>query len=320
MPFDHPPAEDSAFSLPSSDNGPVSIIDDIVFRIHCANRHSTNLSILKYCEFQGFLVTGQHSGTHWIKWMLSHALAHRYGVAPPRYHNNASSNALVGHPKHPRIHPRLPRIASSHSIAPYALEWAWLRAVRRPPPYVVVVRDVRDVMVSNYEKWRPDYGVPFSRYVAGDPRGKAYVCDAWEYVRFLNRWGEVARRYPDETLVLRYEDFRRDPLASLRRLGRHFRLDLSDDDLMAGVAVGSKEFMMTRQDPDVAEKPVRPDGARGARFSPADLGTLHRILDRHLRHDFGYGYFDRPRGYQVPGAALSAAAAQPRAPLAAVSG
>jgi hypothetical protein len=279
-----------------------NILSDLVFGAHCTNRHSTNFSILKYIDFQGFLVTGQHSGTHWIKWMLSHALAHRYGVDPPRYFNNASSNELIGHPKHNRRYPHLPRIASSHSIPPDALQWSWLRKLRRPPPYAVVVRDVRDLMISNYEKWRHDYQVPFSRYVAGDPRGKAYVCDAWWYVRFANQWGAIAQRYPEQTLVLRYEDFRRDPLENLRALATHFSLDLSDEDLRAGIAVGSKEHMARYQDPDVQEKPVRPDGAGDTCFSPADLAVLGAILDRHLKHDFGYAYFEQPRGYQIPGA------------------
>ena len=236
-------------------------LDDLIFWAHGLDRHTTNLSLLKYYNFQGFLVTAQNSGTHWIKWMLSHAVAHRHGVEPPRYFNNDSSNDLIGHPRHQRIHPRLPRIASSHSIPPYPLDWAWLRAVRRPPPYAVVVRDLRDTLVSNYEKWRSQYGVPFSRYVLGDPGGKAFRTDVWWYMRFLNRWGDIAERYPDETLVLRYEDFRQDPLRNLDRLARHFRLDLSEADLLAGVAVGSKSFMMTRQDPAVAERPIRPDGA-----------------------------------------------------------
>jgi hypothetical protein len=275
-------------------------VNDLVFRVHGINRHSTNLALLKYYDFQGFLVTGQHSGTHWIKWMLSHALAHRYGVEPPRYFNNDSSNDLIGHPKHERIHPHLPRIASSHSIPPYAIDWAWLRQIRRPPPYAVVVRDIRDALISNYEKWRTEYGVPFSRYVAGDPRGKAFVCDVWWYVRFLNRWGEIAGRHPQATLVLRYEDFRKDSLDNLRRLARHFRLDLSDADLLAGVAVGSKEYMMARQDPQISERPIRPDGVEGARFSTRDLEVLAGILDRNLQHDFGYRYFEKPRGFQIP--------------------
>ena len=286
---------------------------DLRFRVHGLNRHTTNLALLKYYDFQGFLITGQNSGTHWIKWMLSHALAHRYGVEPPRYFNNDSSNDLIGHPKHERIHPRLPRIASSHSIPPYALDWAWLRAIRRPPPYAVVVRDIRDVLVSNYEKWRTDYGVPFSRYVAGDPRGKAYVCDVWWYVRFLNRWGEIARKHPGETLALRYEDFRKDPLDNLRRLARHFSLDLTDSDLLAGVAVGSKEYMLARADPQITERPIRPDGAEGARFGPRELELLAGILERNLKHDFGYRYFATPRGFQTPPAPRGERAVRPAA-------
>lgn len=285
----------------STPGRPTETIADALFRVHGLNRHCFNLSILKYVNFQGYLVTGQNSGTHWIKWMLSHALAHRYGVAPPRYFNNDSSNDLIGHPKHPRRYPHVPRIATSHSVPAYALDWAWLRAVRRPPPYAVVVRDVRDVLISNYEKWRGDYGVPFSRYVAGDPGGRAFTCDAWWYVRFLNRWGEIARRYPEETLVLRYEDFRGDPQGNLRKLAGHFSLDLSDADLAAGLAVGSKQTMIRHQDPDIREQPIRMDGAGQTRFSAQDLKTLGAILDRHLQHDFGYPYFQVPRGYQTAG-------------------
>ena len=297
----HTSASGAAADSCSNASSPLQyVVNDFVFRIHGLNRHTTNLALLKYHDFQGFLVTGQNSGTHWIKWMLSHALAHRYGVEPPRYFNNDSSNDLIGHPKHERIHPHLPRIASSHSIPAYAVDWAWLRKIRRPPPYAVVVRDVRDVLISNYEKWRADYGLPFSRYVPGDPRGKAFVCDVWWYMRFMNRWGDIARRHPQETLVLRYEDFRKDPLENLRRLARHFRLDLSDTDLLAGVAVGSKEYMMARQDPQITERPIRPDGVEGARFSARDLKVLTGILDRNLKHDFGYRYFSEPRGFQVP--------------------
>jgi hypothetical protein len=276
-----------------------SRFQDSVFRLRCLNRHSTNLAIMKYVDFQGFLVTGQHSGTHWIKWMLSHALAHRYDVSPPRYMNNKSSNELVGHPKHRRPYPHLPRIASSHSIPPYALEWAWLRALRRPPPYAIVVRDIRDVLISNYEKWRSRYKISFSRYVAGDPRGKRFVCDAWWYIRFLNRWGTIAERWPSETLVLRYEDFRLDALGSLQRLCDHFRLELSRGDLEAGVAMGDKAVMAKYQDPSISVRPLRLDGEGDAQFSERDLARLGTILDGHLKHDFGYRYFEQPRGYQI---------------------
>jgi|ERR1700733_938331 Sulfotransferase domain len=279
---------------------------DLAFRMRCLNRNNFALALMKYVNFDGFLITGQHSGTHWIKWMMSHAIAHHYGVPPPKYMNNSSSNELIGHPKHPRRYPDLPRIASSHSIPPYALQWKWVRRLRKPPPYAVVVRDVHDLLISNYEKWRESYAVPFSQYVAGDPRGKAYVCDVWWYVRFANRWGDVAQRHPLETLVLRYEDFRKYPLESLQRLCQHFGLELTEDDLTAGIAVGSKEIMARHQDPNIDEKPVRQDGRGATHFSREDLITLDSILRRHLRHDFGYSYFDEPRGFQVTGAQTNA--------------
>jgi Sulfotransferase domain len=287
------------FEIPlDSTRYPRGLLNDFTFTLHSLNRNLFNLALMKYINYDGFLITGQHSGTHWIKWMLSHAIAYRYGIPPPRYINNESSNELIGHPKHPRLYPMLPRVASSHSIPPYALQWSWVRGVRKPPPYTVVVRDVRDILISNYEKWRAIYNVPFSHYVAGDPLGKAYVCDAWWYVRFANRWGDIAQRHPKETLVLRYEDFREDPKDGLRQICDHFGLDLRDDDIDAGMAVGSKEIMMRHQDPSVDEKPVRPDGQGDTRFSQSDLLVLAGILRRHLRHDFGYAYFELPRGFR----------------------
>jgi hypothetical protein len=118
-------------------------------------------------------------------------------------------------------------------------------------------------------------------------------------VRFANRWGDVAQRHPLETLVLRYEDFRKDPFESLQRLCHHLRLELTEVDLAAGIAIGSKEIMTRHQDPNIDEKPVRPDGRGGTHFSREDLITLGDILGRHLRHDFGYSYFEEPRGFQV---------------------
>lgn len=272
---------------------------DLAFRLHSFNRDSFNLALLKYRDFQGFLITGQHSGTHWIKWMLSHALARRYEVPPPRYFDNASSNDLIGHPKHPREHPHAPRLASSHSIAPHALSWAWLRGLAAPPPYVVVVRDIRDVLVSNYEKWRHAYGVSFADYVAGDPRGRAYVCDVWWYLRFKNRWGDVASRFPDQTLVLRYEDFQADRIGALRQIARHFGLPLTSADLAFGAAAGSKARMARHRDPDIDQQALRPTGVGDAALGEAEHAILRDILGRHLRHDFGYDYLPEARGLQV---------------------
>lgn len=164
------------------------------FALHCLNRDWTNFAMLRYRDYQGFLVTGQNSGTQWLKFMLSLALAAEHGVEPPKYFNNASSNDIIGHPKHKRKYPQLPRIASAHSIPHAALPT--LYGSMNFPPYVVLVRDIRGALISNYAKWRERYQVPFDVYVAGDPSGESYVCDVWWYVRFLNAWGRMAAVKP----------------------------------------------------------------------------------------------------------------------------
>lgn len=276
--------------------------NDAAFRLHCLNRDNANLSLLKYSGFQGFLVTGQHSGTHWIKWMLSHAMAHHYNVPPPKYFNNPSSNDIIGHPKHARMHPQLPRIASSHAIPPTPMQWAWVRRWRKLPPYALVVRDMRDVLVSNYEKWKHEYKVSFAEYIEGDPWSQKYVTDVWNYTRFLNRWGEVISRCaPGEVAVLKYEDVKKDPAAALQKISAQFRLPLGAESFAAGAAAGSKDFMAQHHDPENKAHALRPDGKGDTAFTPELEARLREILARNLRHDFGYRFFDAPRGFQGQG-------------------
>lgn len=165
------------------------------------------------------------------------------------------------------------------------------------PPYVVVVRDIRKVLVSNYEKWRDRYQCSFSRYVEGDPRGNAFITDAWQYIRFMNRWGDVASRFPAETKVIRYEDIRTNTKHALQGITRHFGIELNDADLAAGLMVGTKDVMNLSHDPAVEAKALRLDSALEVSFSLDDTAVLQRILGNHLRHDFGYNYFINARGF-----------------------
>jgi len=260
------------------------------FALHCLNRDWTNFAMIRYRDFDGFLVTGQNSGTQWLKYMLSLALAAEYGVEPPQYFNNASSNDIIGHPKHKRKYPQLPRIASAHSIPHAALPLIY--HAMNFPPYVVLVRDMRDALISNYAKWRERYQVPFDVYIAGDPSGSKYVCDAWWYVRFLNAWGRMATAYPGRILTLRYEDLRKTPAPGLAAIGRHFGISLSDRAIEAAVQGSSKSAMQAREDPKTGEKVIRVDAGSESDpvFGPHEKAILARILKANLRYDFGYDY------------------------------
>jgi hypothetical protein len=174
-------------------------------------------------------------------------------------------------------------------LAAYPVDWAWLRAMAPLPPYAVVVRDIRDVLVSNYEKWKTKYDVPFAEYVKGDPLGKRYNCDVWWYLRFVNRWGAVKQRYPDQTLILKYEDFRADPRGQLVKLLGHFGVTLSDASIDAGVKAGSKDFMALHHNPDVEVYGVRAD-SDDQHWDAESTAILRGILKKHLKHDIGYDY------------------------------
>lgn len=99
---------------------------------------------------------------------------------------------------------------------------------------------MRDVLVSNYEKYKDRYGLSFSEYLRGDPSGHRYLIDIWWYIYFMNLWGRVVERFPERTLVIRYEDMMQDPEHELQRLCRHFALKIESEVFEYAVAESSK--------------------------------------------------------------------------------
>ncbi len=264
------------------------------FAFHAWRREVSNASILKYRDYQGFLVTSANSGTQWLNYMLSLAIARRLDLPPPRYVNNEASNEFIGHPKHPRIHPQAPRLASTHSIPHRLFDSRLLRGCIAFPPFAVLVRDIRAVLVSNYERFRVQETESFSTFLRGDITGNRHRADIWWCLRFHNRWGRVLERFPAETLLLRYEDLRRDTKRELARLAGHFRLDIDESDLDHAVAHATKEAMAKRIDPGASatdRRFVRFDERQPlAWFSAEDLAFFRQTLRENLRHDLGYDY------------------------------
>ncbi|MGR8920570.1 MAG: sulfotransferase domain-containing protein [Gammaproteobacteria bacterium] len=264
----------------------------LAFRWHCWRRDVSNFALLKYRDFDGFLVTMQHSGTHWLKFMLSVALAEELGLPPPQYVHNDSSNDFIGHPKHARRYPQAPRIASTHSI-PHALyDSRLLRAFLRFPPNVVLVRDLRAALVSNYEKWKTRYDVPFSQYLRGDPSGRRYIMDIWNGLHFMNRWARVRRRFPRAVRLIRYEDLEADTATVLAGVFSHFGLDIGAAAITTAVAAGSKDNMAARLDPQAPVQNIirRSERPPSEWFDAADRAFFERTVERYLDERCGYDF------------------------------
>ncbi len=260
------------------------------FRWHCLRRDVSNFALLKHRHFDGFLVTMQHSGTHWLKYMMSCALALQLDLPAPRFVHNDSSNDFIGHPRHARCYPDAPRLASTHSVPHALFDSRLLRLGMELPPYVVLVRDLRAALVSNYEKWKDRYGVSFKTYLRGDPRGRRYIFDIWGGMHFLNRWARVARRFPATTLEVRYEDLQASPELLLARIFQHFDITIAQQHIAAAVAAGSKQSMATKLDPASPIRNIVRDDQRpsAAWYDAEDRAFFDAVLARCL--DDGHGY------------------------------
>jgi hypothetical protein len=243
--------------------------------------------LLKYGgKVDGFLFTAKDSGTHWLRFMLSAAIAHHLDLPPPIRSSGPDSNIFIGHPRQTPVHPQAPRIGSSHTI-PSRLSLLPIRLGLAPlPPTVVLARHIPEALVSYFVKWSEGGKLgDLSDFVRRPPPGVRRIDDIWWFVRFFNRWGQIARMAPDRVMVVRYEQLRADPAAMIRQIWAHWGVTLDEADIAAAVKAGSREQVTQKLDPTLGETIV-PDRARreGARLSPHDRVLVWRIMARHLRH------------------------------------
>ena len=284
------PAELVALAyLPPTVAGP-SCWQNMQFFVRVLRADLANFFLLQYRCVDGFLITGKNSGTHWLKFMLSRAIARQFNVAPPSHSSGREADRLIGHPKWRRP-ANVPWIGSSHTIPSIAFAWAWLIHLLPHPPVVVLVRDIEAAMLSNYCKWRGRYGGSIAEYVRGDPTGRRYVADLWWYMHFFNRWGDIARAQPGHVLVVRYEDLLAMPEACLRRIAAHYGIELGDQAIAEALRYVGRDSIRAQLDPSDADAVVPPGYIRNqVVFTPADAAFVHAAVHRHLRWDFGYGY------------------------------
>jgi hypothetical protein len=238
----------------------------------------------------GFLATAKNSGTHWLRFMASHAIAHRLKLPPPETSSGPRSDAFIGHPKHDRAHVRAPRIGSSHNIPSRLITVAAEAGMLVVPPTVVLVRDPREALASYYVKWADAYGLgTFSEFLRRPAPGRKKVDDVWWFVRFFNRWGALAAALPDRVLVLKHEELKADPGAGVRRLWAHWGVRLDSADVAAAVAVSTKQAVAAKLDAAYGEAIVPSEARRAAVvWSDEDRAYLSGLLRGHLRHGFGY--------------------------------
>jgi hypothetical protein len=257
---------------------------------HAARIDLSNFHLAHYRSVDAFLVTGKNSGTHWLKCMLSHAMARQYDLPPPVHTSGREAEDFISHPRWPQKHPRLPRIGSSHNIPSALLGAPVVRRALGLPPVVVLVRDIPDAMLSHYVKWGAAKGLSLGEYARLPAPGRRNMADVWWYLDFFNRWGQAAFDNPGDVHILRYEDLVADPARWLRWTGERLGLDLGGAAIQAALAASDREFLKRRLDPAYGEAIVPDAAERSAMtFAPEDRRYLDDLLSQRLRFSFGYG-------------------------------
>jgi hypothetical protein len=259
------------------------------FRLRLLQADLGNFSLLQHRNrADGFLVTAKHSGSQWLKYMLSVGIAHQHNVPPPKYATGPQADDIIGHPARLRRYANLPRIATSHTM-PSAL-MRYVPAGRAP--ITILVRNIEPALLAGYRKWQGHYDTlaenPRAAFAAGDPGGRRYIADAWWYVHFFNRWGAWAKADPARIQIVRYEDLCADPKMTLVRISAHLRLAWERASLDAALAFVSPGSIQALQDPEAVDRVFSPPESAAGLFSEQDRVAMREILRRHLRHDFGF--------------------------------
>jgi hypothetical protein len=250
-------------------------------------------------KVDGFLISGHNSGTHWLRFMLSAAIAHRMGLPRPARSSGPASDDFIGHARHPRRFPSAPRIGSSHHMPSRLV--AILGALRlvKLAPTVVLVRNIPDALLSYFFKWREAKALgALDDYVAREPSRKGV--DLWWFIRFFNRWGLLQRAFPDRVLVVRYEDLQAEPEVWVRRIWSHWGIELDRPDVEAAMSVYSREEIAAHLDPAYGED-IAPDrrARQALRLEWNQAALVGGRLVEHLEHDLGYATLVRHRRAQA---------------------
>lgn len=269
----------------------------IRFYIDSCRKDATNLAFLKHRKFDGFIVTMHQSGTHWLKHMLACAIAKEKGLPPPK---DAFAGDMIGGNKDPVKFEGVPLFGHSHTIPSFLITSTLLDKIIKRPRYVILVRDIRSMLISHYEKFRNYYKCDFSDYLRGneDIVHKRFASDIWWCIRFQNAWGRMIEKFPDQCLLLKYENIMADPLSGIKNINSFLGLNLSDEALIYGVQESTKDKMKAKplkpqrkmkkkHNREVVRTGTKP---REYYFDSDNLKYFKETCKKFLKYDFGYDY------------------------------
>lgn len=222
----------------------------------------------KLQEADWVLISWGKSGRTWFRVMLSRFYQLHFGL--PTEH-------MLEFDNYHRLDGRAPRVLFSHNnyMRDHLREWDNLEHFRGKR-VVLLVRDPRDVAVSQYFQWRYRM-LPHKKELNAYPPHGAEVdifdfvcnpaCGIPRIVEYFNGWARAMPMMGDDLLLIRYEDMRVDPASSLREAVEFTGTPGTPDHIEAAKEYAAYENMKKRESSN--------EGMRGSgqRVRPGNEGN-----------------------------------------------
>ena len=176
--------------------------------------------------------------------------------------------------------PAQPMVTHVHMQALPA-NWHFIEALNLKP--VIMLRSIPDMLASYADMLEPDplsadnwlnIALPGSYPHLGSEAKADFLVDMmgpW-YASYFATWMDYAARDPERVLLLDYDDFRADPVATLERLLAHSGLPRSREECQAALDAVWQERASFRYNQGVS-------GRGRSRFTPAQIARLARQVD-----------------------------------------
>ena len=209
------------------------------------------------------LMSWGKSGRTWLRVMLSRAYQLKGGLP---------SNELLDFDNFRDRDPGLPAVFFTHNnyLRNYTGNWE-SKTHFQGKKIVLLVRDPRDVAVSQFFQWKFRMR-PNKKFINDYPPHGADI-DVWDFVQdaeagvprivdYFNGWAQAIPEL-GTVLVVRYEDMRTDPAAVLRQIFDFTGTDISDEQIVDAVEFAAYENMKKMEQD-------RHFKGSGARVKPGD--------------------------------------------------
>jgi hypothetical protein len=227
------------------------------------------------------LSTMHQSGTHWLQVLLANILSKNFNLENV---SDIHAKNIIPYYPHSFLYDKdysVPKILHSHHNR---------NLFFFNKPTILLVRDIRDSLVSQYEKYNKanKTDISFSIFLRKESED---LVAGWQTfpsrVEFLNSWSG------QNVLIVRYEDLKNDLIRELKRITSHIDIDINKDILDFAIEESSFKKMKKMQANESETRFAINKGVVGRYkeyFSNEDMIYFQKYIIDNLQDSYGYNY------------------------------